>query len=260
MMREFRGYGSGEEFIVNIPEKTRPITDLKLPRIIKRTEEGLVDAYIIENDDIMDTYMPWVVQPLTDYMYYYGFMNDQGKVHWEFNQHNFVPQQYMNFRALLKPRLFYEKLVQKFLESSLIRGEKRLIAGGHVLFNFRTKEAHLLNLVILPRRLLPDVDPEIRQHAVFIFQEIFDFCVARIGGVSARTESLTIPDKKMRALGWAPVKIKGFKKRWELFRKWWPISLRGLQRPYEKHFDDLGRSIPPIEEWRHEIKNISNIK
>lgn len=235
---------------MEIPERTRPISELKIPRIVKRTGEGLVDAYVIEHEEILDTYMPWVVHPLTETIFFYGFMNEQGKVHWEINQHNFIPTKYMNFRSLMRPHLFYEALTKEFLNCSLIRNEKRLIAGAHALFNFRTKEAHLLNLVILPRRLLPDVDPEIRRHAVFICQEVFDFFVARMGGLSARTESLTIPDKKMRALGWAPVKINGFRKRWELFRKWWPISLRGIQRAYVKQFDDLGRSIPPIEEWR----------
>jgi len=238
---------------VELPERTRPISELKIPRIIQRTDEGHVDAYVIEHEEVMDTFMPWVVHPMAETLHFYGYMNHEGHVHWEINQSNFDPKKYMNIRSLLRPRFYYEALAKEFMGCSLIHNEKRLIAGGHAIFDFKTKEAHLLNLIILPRKLLSDVDPEIRRHAVFIFQEIFDFFAARIGGLSARTESLTIPDKKMRALGWAPVKLKGIpwiKKRWELLKKWWPISLRGLQRSYTKTFDDFGRSIPPIEEWR----------
>jgi hypothetical protein len=218
--------------------------NLKIPRIVKRDHLGLPDAYVVTDEELFETYMPWTVKPLTEAMEISGFMDDQGRVHYEFNHSLFNPRKYMNFKSLLRPRYYYEALVREFLGTSLIKDEKRLISGGHSVFSFVKKENHLMNLMILPRHLISDVDPEIRRNAIFIFQKSFDRLTQRMGGECERTATLVIPDERMQALGWVPVKPKNLKERWERMKEFWPLSLRGMQRLYVKPSSNLGFVTP----------------
>jgi hypothetical protein len=208
--------------------------DMKLPRVVKRTHLGMVDAYVVSDEDLFTTYMPWTIQPLTEEMQISGFMDDQGKIHYEFNHSLFDPFKYLNWKSFLRPKLFYDGLVREFLGTSLLKDEKRLIAGGHSMFHFGKKENHLLNLMILPKARIPDVDPQLRKEAIFIFQKSFDRLTLRMGGIEERTATLVIPDARMQALGWRPVKPKSLKERWERMKEFWPISLRKFQRIYVK--------------------------
>ncbi|HEX5036077.1 MAG TPA: hypothetical protein VFX30_02860 [bacterium] len=205
-----------------------------LPRIVKRTHLGLPDAYIVESEDLFRTFMPWTVQPLTETMVSSGFMDDRGRVHYEFNHNLYDPRKYMNWRSLLRPKIYYEALVTDFLGTSLLKDEKRLISGGHFVYDFRKKENYLMNLVILPRRLVPDMDETIRRNAIFIFQKSFDRLTARLGGEYERTATLVIPDEKMKELGYERYRSKSLREAWGHIKEWWPISLRGFQRQYVK--------------------------
>jgi hypothetical protein len=214
--------------------------NMKIPRIVKRDHLGLPDAYIVNDEDIFETFMPWTVKPLSEVMQVSGFMDDQGRIHYEFNHSLFDSSKYLTWKAVLNPGIFYEALVKEFLGTSLLKDEKRLIAGGHSTYTFSKKENYLMNLVILPKKLIPDVDPELRRSAIFRFQESFDRMSLRLGAEYERTATLVIPDEKMRALGYQPVRPRGLKERWKRMREFWPMSLRGMQRIYVKPLSNLG--------------------
>lgn len=221
---------------------------MKIPRIIKRTHLGLDDAYIVEDEDVFTTYMPWTIHP-PELLVSSGFMDDKGHIHYEFNHNLYDPFQYMNWRSLLQPRRYYEALVRDFLSKSLLKDERRLISGGHFIFHFKKKENHLMNLVILPRRLIPDVDPQIRKEAIFLFQNSFDKLTSRLGGEYERTATLVIPDERMRALGYERYYPKTWKEKWERLKDWWPISLRGMQRQYIKKIKPAPEPFPkPLQD------------
>lgn len=215
---------------------------MKLPRVVERTALGLPPAYVVDTEELSHTFMPWTDHPLSETMQISGFMDPTGHVHFEFNHSAFDTKKYLNFRSLLRPSHYYQALVNEFLATSLLFHEKRLVAGGHAIFDFKTRECHLMNLMILPRRLCPDMDPEIRKRAIFLFQEAYDQMVSRMGGEVTRTATLTIPHERMEALGWKLIKNNGLKTMWRDFREWWPISLRGRQRSYIKHLGNLARS------------------
>lgn len=213
--------------------------EIKIPRVVERKELGLPPAYIVAAEDLFQTYMPWTAKPLSEAMSISGFMDIEGNIHFEFNHSTFDPKKYLTFKSLLQPARYYRALVEEFLQTSVVYHEKRLVSGGHAIYNFETKECHLMNLVILPRPLCPEMDPEIRKKAIFLFQEAFDQMVVRMGGEVARTATLVIPNERMEALGWNLLKTKGFNEMWTSFREWWPISLRGLQRSYTKQLGNL---------------------
>ena len=217
-----------------------------LPRIIKRTDLGLVDAYVVNDEDLFRTYMPWTINPLTEIMVSSGFVDDKGHIHFEFNHSLFDPKKYLNFKALLRPNYFYEALVQEFLQTSLLKDERKLIAGGHFIFNFKTKENSILNIIILPRHLIPDVDPDFRKELIFRFQESFDRLTRRMGGESERAATLVIPDQRMLALGYERYYPKTWKEKWALFKDFWPITLRGTQRVYIKRIEPFRGVIAPL--------------
>lgn len=212
--------------------------NFKLPRIMDRTHLGLPPAFIIKAEDVESTYMPWTEHPQGEALPLSGFMDDQGEIHFEFNHSIFKPKKYLNWKSLLRPAHYYEALVREFLGTSLIKDEKRLILGGHAWYHFEKRECHILNLVILPRHLIPDVDPKLRKEAIFRIQTAFDRMNRRLGAIQERTATLVIPDARMRALGYEQVKPKGWRDRWDRIREFWPISLRGMQRIYVKRLEN----------------------
>ncbi len=211
---------------------------IKIPRIIKREALGLPDAYVVEMKDMWDTYFPWLHHPMAETLMLSGFMDDQGQVHFEFNHSLFKPKEFMTLRSLFNPRRYYQGLLDHFMGTSLLKNEKKLIAGGQCCFHFPTKTMHMMNLVIMPRSQLTGVSEEVRRNAIFLFQKEFESMSRRMGTKVARTSTCVIPDEKMQALGWQPEKIKSFKEWWAFFKEWWPISLRGLQRNYVRVLED----------------------
>ena len=213
--------------------------EMKFPRIVERKDLGLPDAYIVELEDLFQTFLPWTIKPLSDAMPISFFMDVEGKIHFEFNHSTFKLPKLIKYGSLFRPSLYYKNLVDKLIKTSLLFKEKRLVAGIHFTYHFKSARCELHNLVILPRRLCPDMDPEIREMAIFRVQRAIDHMMARMGGSEIFTTTLVIPHERVRILGWNRLKLKTFKQFWEAFWGWWPISLRGLQRVYVKRYRNL---------------------
>ena len=165
-----------------------------------------------------------------------GFVDDRGRVHFELNYVTYHLNRWKNFWKWLKnPRSFYYELPEHLINGSLLKEERRLIAGGQGVYEAKTGSLNLQNVGILHRRLIPDVDPTIRKQAIFSFQAACDRLIPWMGGRRAYSWTL-IPRDKMEALGWV---YQGYGPLGELVQFYWmslPMSLVVFPKYFTKDY------------------------
>ncbi len=209
----------------------------RLPRVIPETNPPV---FLLEDFEI-DQVAPFSPEILaTTRMPFAGFIDDQGRTHFELNHWGWTPEFSWRKRLswALHPDRFLGEFYQRITERSHLKESRCFVAGFAGVFHGPERKGIIHFLGARPRNLggIPEGHP-IRKEA---FQRVaagIDRLMAWLGADSVETSPCIIPPEKVKKVGWG-IKPLTLWKKIRLYREGLPVSIRKTPRIFGKSYKD----------------------
>jgi len=208
----------------------------KLPRVIENTNPPAFHVEDFEIDHLVDF-------PKDLKMPFSGFVDEDGKTHFELNVWGWTPEfsRKKGFIWMLRPNLFLGEFFERITKTSLVKKDRKIVAAMAGMFYGAEKKAVIHYFATRPRELndLPE-GHDVRIRGMQILVKHMERLLRWLGAEVGETSPCVIPVEKMRKIGWL-VKPLSFIEKIKVFRRGFPVSIRRKARIFIKY---LGNATP----------------
>lgn len=205
----------------------------KLPRVIENTNPPAFHVEDFEIDHLVDF-------PKDLKMPFSGFVDEDGKTHFELNVWGWTPEfsRKKGFIWMLRPDLFLGEFFERITKTSLVKKNRKIVAAMAGMFYGAEKKAVVHYLATRPKSLndLPE-GHEARIRGMQIMAVQVDRLLKWLGAAHVETSPCVIPVHKMARIGWS-VKPLGLIEKLKVYRQGFPVSIRRTPRIFIKYYPE----------------------